>query len=397
MSAAAWHATGVQYGTRRAGDAPRWGRCVEHRSQAVQPFAASHFGESHRRVLLVGGAGFDPRSLVVARLLASVAPDRIYGLFLREQRPNPNPSLLTRAEQHIARLGELVGRVQLLEINVFESDGAVGIGRHVVEAVRTLDLSPYSDVIVDFSALSIGSSFPLTRLLLQRLERDAESGSPVPNLHAMVTGSPATDDQIVPSPSTMVQPVHGFQGRLGIDETARAARLWMPQLRFHLRGVLDRLYEEIKPHDVVPVLPFPASDPRIGDRLIEHYAAEFDGQWEVDARSIVYADEGSPLDFYRTVLRIDDGRQPVFASTGGNLLVLSPVGSKVLALGAMMAAAERDLPVMYVEALSYSAEGTESREDRDFSYDDLVHVWLLGEAYPPPAGLITPTTRPRTV
>jgi len=158
----------------------------------------------------------------------------------------------------------------------------------------------------------------------------------------------------------------------------------MPQLRFGQGGILERIYDELKPDDVVPVLPFPAHDPRLGDRLIEHYAADFEGRWEVDARSLVYANEGSPLDFYRTVLKIDNSRAPVFGSTGGSLLVLSPVGSKVLALGAMMAATERDLPVLYVEALGYSLDGVE-QADLDFTPEDVVHVWLLGEAYPPPA------------
>jgi hypothetical protein len=199
----------------------------------------------------------------------------------------------------------------------------------------------------------------------------------------MVTASPLTDDRIAPTPAPTVQPLHGFQGRLGLDETERAARLWMPQLRFGHESTLRRIYEELRPHDIVPVLPFPAHDPRLGDRLIEHYAEEFDAIWGVDARSIVYADERNPLDFYRTILRIDDGRNPVFAGTGGNLLILSPLGSKVVALGAMMAAAERDLPVVYREALSYASTMDVSQQGQ-YSYRDIVHVWLFGEAYPPP-------------
>src|SRR5688572_30355887 len=109
-SAAEWCAAGMRYGTRRAGDPARWARCVDHRGTEVQPFAAAHFGESHRRVLLLCGAGFDPRSLVVARLLASVAPDRVDGFFLRERRPDPHPSLLSRATEHATRLGELVNK-----------------------------------------------------------------------------------------------------------------------------------------------------------------------------------------------------------------------------------------------------------------------------------------------
>jgi len=50
-----------------------------------------------------------------------------------------------------------------------------------------------------------------------------------------------------------------------------------------------------------------------------------------------------------------------------------------------MAATERDLPVVYVEALSYSADSIEQRNESAFSFEHLVHVWLLGDAYPPPA------------
>lgn len=394
-----WCTVGVRYGTRGAGEPPRWERCVDHRGRAVQTFAAQHFGEPHRRVLLVGGAGFDPRSLTVARLLAPVLGARLDALLLRERRPSPSPALRDRADAHIAELQGLIPSMQVVDVTVFESDGAVSVGRQVVEAIRAVDVTRYTDIVVDFSALSIGSSFPITRLLLERLEAadqqddtesDAEPNDGAPtagavdrrvNLHAMVTARPTTDDRIVPSPSSVVGPVHGFHGRYGLDETERAAKLWLPQLRFGQRGVLERLYDYLRPDDVVPVLPFPAHDPRIGDRLIEHYATEFESRWSVDARSIMYADETSPLDFYRTVLRIDDGRHPVFAETGGSLLILSPAGSKVLALGGMMAAVERDLPVMYVETLSYTAE-IETDDGTSYSAADVVHVWLFGEAYP---------------
>lgn len=386
--AAEWYAEGVQPGVRKAGDPLRWGRCVDHHGSDVGEFASRHFGESHRRVLLVGGAGFDPRALTAAQLIAQVAKGRVDGFFLRERLTYPDPDLRSRAEQQLAHLRAFIPAAKVVDVPVFETDGAVGLGRHVIDAVRSLDLCAFSDIVVDFSALSIGSSFPATRLLLQYLEsatiQNATTGTKAPcvNLHAIVTASPKTDDRILPQPSSAVEPVHGFRGRYGLDETARAAKLWMPQLRVDIRGMLEKIHNYLTPHEVVPVLPFPAHDPRFGDQLIEHYAEELDSRWGVDARSIVYADEKNPLDYYRTVLRMDDGRQPVFASSGGSLLLLSPLGSKVLALGAMMAAMERDLPVMYVEALSYTAE-LEVESETQYTEEDLVHVWLLGEAYPP--------------
>jgi len=354
----------------------------------VQLFIEEHFGEQHRRVLLVGGAGFDPRCLTVAQMLVSVLGDRLEALLVREQRPAASPPLRDRANAHISALQRLIPALRVVDVMVFEQDGAVGVGRQVVDVIKLVDMSLYTDIVVDFSALSIGSSFPITRLLLKRLEDEDQREDTAlnaadrrVNLHAMVTARSTTDDRIQPMPSSVVGPVHGFQGRFGIDETARAAKLWLPQLRFGQRGILERLHDHLRPDDVVPVLPFPAHDPRLGDRLIEHYAREFERVWSVDARSIVYADERSPLDFYRTVLRIHDGRDPVFAETGGSLLILSPVGSKVLSLGGLMAAIERDLPVMYVEALSYAAE-IEVDEEASYSVADVVHVWLFGEAYP---------------
>lgn len=401
--AAEWCAAGVRYGPRNAGEPPRWERCIDHRGDAVDGFVAQHFASDDRRVLLVGGAGFDPRTLTVAQLLTRTLDNRLEGLFIRERRPSPDRMLLAQADGHATELQRLVPASRVVDIDVFESDGAVGLGRRIVDLLRDLDIGSYTDIVIDFSALSIGSSFPLTRLLLERLEAaDADASATgigeTPrtsdgriNLHAMVTARTTTDDQIVPSPSAVVGPVHGFQGRFGLDETARAAKLWIPQLPFDQRSILGRLYDYLQPHDVVPVLPFPAHDPRRSDRLIEHYATELENRWTVDARSLVYADETSPLDFYRTVLRMDDGRHPVFASTGGSLLILSPIGSKVLALGAMMAAAERDLPVMYVEALGYSANVSDG-DQTCYSSADIVHVWLFGEAYPRVAASSTDTT-----
>lgn len=341
-----------------------------------------YFSDSARKVLLIAGAGFDPRSTAVARLLGPVLGSRLNGVLIREERPEPEPILVNYAEEQLGILRGVMPNASVHKISVFDTDGTATAARHVVGGryavalIGVLSVEGVTDVIVDFSALSVGTSFPLTRALLEQLDR----AGGVVNLHAMVTASPITDDRIDPQPSTFVGPVHGFQGRWGIDATARAAKLWLPQLRLGQSKMLEDLYMLIRPDDVVPVFPFPARDPRHGDRLIEHYARELENEWAVDPRNIIYAAEGDPLDFYRSVLRVDDARKPVFDGTIGSLMILSPLGSKVLALGAMLAAIDRDLPVMYVEALGYRTQFDSPviYEDADF-----VHVWLSGEAYEP--------------
>jgi hypothetical protein len=160
----------------------------------------------------------------------------------------------------------------------------------------------------------------------------------------------------------------------------RRSMLWLPQLASGRVAALGRLHSFVDPHDTCPILPFPAIDPRAGDRLAEEFLTELESGWSVDTRNIVYADESDPLDLYRTILRLDDLRKPVFAEVGGSLLVLSPLGSKVMALGALMAALERDLPVAYLEAISYEYDGSTAHAVPV----DIIHVWLEGEVYPQP-------------
>jgi len=75
----------------------------------------------------------------------------------------------------------------------------------------------------------------------------------------------------------------------------------------------------------------------------------------------------------------------VFQETGGSLLVLSPMGSKVMALGALMAALERDLPVAYLEAIGYDFDPSVSETNVE---PELLHIWLEGDAYPQPRPLL---------
>ena len=63
------------------------------------------------------------------------------------------------------------------------------------------------------------------------------------------------------------------------------------------------------------------------------------------------------------------------------MLILSPLGSKVTALGALMAALERDLPVAYLESIGYELSGTVPKE---VDKPNLIHIWLEGDVYSEP-------------
>lgn len=353
----------------------RWDRCIYHLDKEAEQFLTEHFGEPGRRCQLIGGAGFDPRSTIVASILSKAAGDRAQGLFVREQRPGPDPKLLQKANYNQDALKGIMPKSDYPSLDIFASDNAVVGGRHAVTLVNQLSLVGVTDIVVDLSALSIGVAFPIIRFLY---ETATSKGL---NLHLVVVDEPATDSVIRSDASESPTTVHGFKGGWELDENSDAARLWIPQLCLTKKSALDRIHRRVAPHAVCPILPFPASVPRFADTLIEHYGDLLQNPWQVDSRDVIYASERSPVDLYRTTLRIDDARKRVFAETGGSQTILSPVGSKALAIGSLMAALERDFTVMYLESLGYAVDFEEVDVVRQGEKSQLVHVWLHGEAY----------------
>jgi hypothetical protein len=326
-------------------------------------------------------------------LLVAAAAGRVRGLFLREERPRAEAELARRAEANQERLLALLPGSPVREIGVFAEDNAVVGGRNAVAVVQEVSLAGLTDVIVDGSALSLGITYPLLRHLLQCVEA-ARAGEPR-NLHVIVCDHPEMDAAIQSTPWDAATPVHGFKGGWGRSDKADAAKLWMPQLSRGKKAILRQIFQLLRnaqPDTVVcPILPFPCSNPRLPDELIEEYQEELqpgdpNTSWYVDARDLVYADEKSPVDLYRTILRIDDARHRVFQEVGGSHIILSPLGNKALSLGALMAALERDFTVMYVEAIGYAADFVRLDATAAGTSGEFVHLWLHGDAYGPAQG-----------
>lgn len=357
-------------------DKPLWEQCIHHRGQCAEQFVHDF--------LIVGGAGFDPRSHSLAKQLSDVCGDRLSGVFIREERPAPAESLRQLAEDNDARIRELIPSVDILPVDVFDIDNAPVGGRRATKLLdERINLNGITDLILDCSALSVGIMFPIARYCFEAVKtRGRET-----NFHILMLDDPGTDSAIQSTSCGKAAPLHTFSGGLNLDSNTDAARLWLPQLGIGQREVLNLVFQDVQPHAVCPIIPFPSADPRTGDALIEEYGDLFEAisgpmtpTWHVDSRDLVYAHEKSPLDLYRSILRIADARERVFSQTGGSQLILSPLGSKAVAAGLLMAALDRRFAVVSVESLEYHI----TSEIRDLAQNgtaELVHLWLHGQAY----------------
>ncbi|KQO52512.1 hypothetical protein [Methylobacterium sp. Leaf85] len=352
-----------------------WENCVAHFDAQVDVFADEYFGRAEVHCLLVAAAGFDPRSIGIATLLAGHLGNRLSGLFVREERGTPDASLVTAADKNAEQLRALVPGCEIATVEIFGNDNAPVAGARIASVIRDYNIAAETtDIVLDMTALSIGVVFPAARLLLDHCESSGIA------FHIMIASNPELDDAISSEPADRPMAVRGFAGTDHSDAALEISRIWVPQLAKGRTAALTDIGRSIRDtYKICPVVPFPARDPRRADALIAEYGTQLIDEWQVDPRDLVYVSESNPLDCYRTLStltkRYADAVDQIFVPS----IILSPVGSRVMAAGALMAAIEHNLPVQYIETVRYDFDP--AKPAAAAAPDMRVHLLLSGPAY----------------
>ena len=354
-----------------------WDSCITHQNGAVDTFIKDYFDANDRRVLLVAGAGFDPRSRKIAEKLQAALGGHLVGFLVREERGDPAENLRQAADENQAMLTTLIQQSHVVRVRVFdEIDGAPVGGQRIAGELAAYQWPEgLTDIVLDVSALSTGIAFPIARYLLDHCE--SREGL---NFHIMISSNPELDARIVGEPYGVASHVRGFSGALSGSAERPIARIWLPQLARGRTATLEKIRAaQGHVYKVCPILPFPARDPRRADDLIAEFMPMIirDG---IDARDFIYVSEHNPLDFYRKLATLKKRYDRTVEDIYEPELVLSPVGSKVMAVGAMMAAIEHGMPVQHVENLRYDYDPSRPSGDPEQA-DMTVHIWLHGPIY----------------
>ena len=351
-----------------------WGNCVTHFDGDVTAFIAEYFGQEDRVALIFAGAGFDPRATFVSETMAQAMGTRLHGLYVREDRGDNNPQLVGAAETNEERLASLVPNSTVTRIAIFDDDKAAVGGMRLSSFLSSYVL-PHglTDIVLDMSALSNSMSFPAARLLLEMRAR-----VPLVNFHIMVVSNPDLDDRIIGEPSERVQAIRGFHRNP--NNVLPLATIWLPHLAPGRFAALEKIRASLGDiSKTCPILPFPAENPRQSDDLLTAYYQQVSQDWGVDGRDIMYVSERNPLDSFRSVSTLLTRHSATVDGYYEPELVLSPIGSKVMAAGAMMAAIRHNLAVQYVESLRF--ELVDPNKPIKADQQRLAHVWLEGPIY----------------
>lgn len=339
------------------------------------------------RTLLVMGLGFDPRTPLMLELLAGAGagPIDVRLLHFDEGPDSASQKYAGEVAANEAAVRALVarvdGRITDIHVPMIEEDRRVG-GRRVGTLATDVGFQGYSDVVVDISALPRALYFPLVRTFLKTFDSSrAGANSETTNLHVTLSESPTFDASVREQLTERAEFLPGFLGTVELEQDEDMPRVWAPVLGEQQSEALKLIEQQARVLDnapeICPVLPFPALDPRRGDRLLLEYRGLFES-WRVDSRNIIYASEHNPFDVYRQLCALYDRYSRALQPLRGAKMIISAHSSKLLSLGALLAACDRpEVAVAYVEAQGYQVDGPLTPPTDAVPFE----IWIAGEPY----------------
>jgi hypothetical protein len=362
----------------------RWDNAVHFSHRSFIDFWTERL-RSKRDILLITGLGWDPRMTALPGLLKALGRDGLRCLHLVHYSPgpsfeSPHQEFIDRNKKELERIALDWAEVKEIRINT-RKEGNFYIGDdEIAKAYYRYDFSPFSDILVDISALPKSLFFTLL-LILVRQSCSKHSGV---NIHAVACQDVKLDNQITESADD-TRILKGFNGKLRKLSKQSIPVIWAPILAGNKSVSLVKLHEQISPKDIYPILPFPSKNPRSDDDLLIEYREIFGSAWQLNPLNILYAAEDDPCDVYRSLLGLFQQQEEALEPLGGISMVVSALSSKISSIGAFMASYEKNMAVMHPigrhdppESLTIEYWNDENASN----YKDNLHsVWLAGDPY----------------
>jgi hypothetical protein len=361
----------------------QWDDAIHLKPGEVKNFWLQRLSKK-KDILVICGLGWDPRMTTLLSTLKDFGGDGLRHLHLINYRPSPTfksskKNFIDKNSQELERL--IINWMVKTDIKIITRRegnryaGDAKISKYYVD----FDISGYTDILVDISALPKSLYFTLLLMLVKKCKQ-INRGI---NLHVIACQDVDLDNRIIES-------VDDTRFLKGFDKIRRISKrgipgIWAPVLASHCSIALDKLFDYIQPKDIYPVLPFPGRNPRTDDDLLIEYQTIFVDEWRLNPLNIIYAAENEPLDIYRSLLNLYDQQMEALEPMGGISMVFSCLSSKLASIGAFMAAYEKNVAVAHAighhdlkenEIEEYWSESHKSRFK-----NNLHSIWLTGEPY----------------
>jgi hypothetical protein len=301
---------------------------------------------------------------------------------------------------NVAELSRIFGAIGTLEDVAISQDGSDGDEVSPSTALRLgaeavlQHIADFTDIVLDVSSLPRVAHLALLTGILGKLvpnKTDAQAlyASGV-NFHVVVAEDARLDGLIrSEDPSADLIVIPGFASALYAESVQEWPLVWFPILGENRLAQFERvLASSVIPDlaEICPVLPHPSRDPRRADQLLVEYRKPLFDSRQTPTSNILYVHESNPFEAYRQLLRAMKRYRDSLKVIGGCRLVVTPLGSKLVTLGAGLACFEMHsggldsgygVAIPYAEPTRYTADP----EDIAASQPELAAVVLTGDSY----------------
>jgi hypothetical protein len=337
---------------------------------------------SNKNLLFIIGRGFDPRMNSGIKKIINNGGQigKCICIKLNEGDKSPSHEYRDRIDTNFQELQKLLNdkdSIELRTVDMWSDDYRHIASKNAANVILNGDLSNFSDIIVDISSLPRIIFIPIISKIISILEHYKFKT----NLHIIVAENFALDEKI--KSDGLIEEaifIHGFDGYLNNQININKPRIWMPILGSGQILKLRKINDLIKPDEICPVLPFPSRNPRRCDDLVIEYKEFFSEYPGIETNNIIYVNELNPFEVYRQICHTVKQYEEAMAPLGGCNIIISPLSSKLLSIGALLAAFELKLALTEVPSLGYSIID-EDGFNSEIGKEELFELWLYGEPY----------------
>lgn len=369
----------------------RWSDYFLRHGDDFHLFWEDYLQKNTKNVLFILGQGFDPRMCIGLEKIIQAGGSGLRDCVAIEFDEGPNsPSKIHSPllEDNTKKLDGLIrdkGTKFVKSIKMWTDENRRIGSRRAAEIFTGMsDFSNYTDIIIDISSLPRGIYFPLIGKILYILDSCTDKTS-MPNLHLIVAENAELDFQIKEEEiDENADFIRGFAGNFEIESTENLAKVWIPILGEEKEVQLNRIYKLVIPEEICPVLPSPSVDPRRGDKLLIEYRNFLFEQLRVEPNNIIYVAEQNPFEVYRSIYQTILHYNEVFKPIGGCKIAISALSSKLISIGALLAAYEsKQTPDLNVGIANVEAQGYQLNKTVEPNDSELFTLWLAGDCYEP--------------
>ena len=357
------------------------------RGKSFEKFWKEYLADG-KQIKYIMGLGFDPRTMkCFTAIRKCMEPANMHCQIIEYSGELSHDSRLKQMLERNTRLLEKA--VPTSEWNrkcIRTTDPNIDTSLDASKSVRPNELDGYTDIVLDISAMPTSVYFPITRNILDWISNSriqSPVGGPV-NLHMVVSENSQLDGAIRDAKiDDNITHMYKF-AKTEIEAKRELPRVWIPLLGKGKHMQLETIYKQVEPLEFCPLFPMPSADPyRCKNLLIEHRKLLVDGLG-INPKDYVYSHEMNPFEVCRKIYSTAQLQYDLFKPLKGCMVVISPLSSKLMCVGALLAACELlaknlDVGVVYVAARGYEVDDIDLDAESNRSVPH--SMWLTGECY----------------